>query len=144
MTTHQHDAAHPLAPQRAEPLPTEPDDLTLARAIAQAIQRVPGVQGLSAGRFGTVATYGRGGRVPGVVFHWNASSLVGMEVHLVASEIALRAALYESVSTSTPVTVEAPFLLGLAEQVRAAILATGMSQGLLSVARLDVSIDDLG
>ncbi|HEU5198933.1 MAG TPA: hypothetical protein VFU32_04810 [Ktedonobacterales bacterium] len=144
MTTYQHDTPHLLASQRARLSSVGSDDLPLARVVAQAIQCVPGVQGLSAGRFGTAATYGRGGRVPGVVVRRYARGQLGIEVHLVVSAAALRAALRQSASMPAVIQTWPPFLLYLAEQVRASIQATATRQQLFSAARLDVYIDNLG
>ena len=144
MLTHQDDTVHLLASQRTELPLAGSDDLPLACAVAQAIRSVPGVQALSAGRFGTASTYGRGGQVPGVVLRRNACGQLSLEVHLVASEAALRAALRQSANMPAAIQARHPFLLYLAEQVRIVIQATGTRQQLFSAAQLDVYIDNLG
>jgi hypothetical protein len=143
MTTHQADVAHLLAASMIRPPETAPDDLTLARVIAQVVRCVPGVQGMSAGRFGTVATHGPGGRAPGVVVRRAVSGQFAIEIHLIASEALLRAALPGNASGSAARLPGTPFLLALAGQVRAAIHEAGTGHWLFSAPGIDVSIDDL-
>ncbi len=57
--------------------------LTLARAIVAAVQAVPGVADVSAGRFGEVATYGSREKVQGVVVKQGVDDLE-LEVHVTA------------------------------------------------------------
>jgi hypothetical protein len=67
-----------MANVQATTLSTQ-DSTERATALAEAISAVPGVSRLSPGRFGEVATYLPGGRVPGI--RLGAESL---DVHVVA------------------------------------------------------------
>jgi hypothetical protein len=67
----------------------------LAESIAAATTRVPGVAGLSGGKFGQVATYGPGQKVNGVRFAGDA-----VEVHVVAEWVASLPRLADDVRTA--------------------------------------------
>src|SRR4029450_8805535 len=58
-------------------------EVSLARAVAAAVRRVPSVVDVSAGRFAEAATYGPGEKVRGVVVG-RASGALDIEVHLCA------------------------------------------------------------
>lgn len=94
------------------------DDLSLAGSISQAVCSVPGVYGMSKGRFALAATYGPGGRVPGVVLWHQAPGKLLIEVHIVIRESLLLAALEPR---QTKASAQPPVLLQLAEQVRVAV-----------------------
>jgi hypothetical protein len=118
-------------------------DLALATNIAQTVESVPGVRGLSAGCFATIATYGPGGRVPGIVLRRAPPDTLTVEVHLVASEEVLLLTLHRR-SVTPPLTLpEAPFLLSLAEQVRTSIQQMLALLPLSQPVTVDVVIDDL-
>jgi len=119
------------------------DDLTLATTIAQMVQRVPGVRALSAGGFATIATYGPGGRVPGVVLRRTHPDTLTVEVHLVVSEEMLLLMLHQRGVTSSPALPEAPFLLSLAERVRTAVQQMFAPLPLSQPVTVDVVLDDL-
>ena len=59
-------------------------DFVIARALAHAAGDVPGVIELYGGRLGEIATYGRGGRVPGIRV-WREAGRLHVEAHIVAA-----------------------------------------------------------
>lgn len=59
-------------------------EFAIAKALAHAAQDVTGVVGLFGGRLGEIATYGRGGRVPGIRVRREANR-VFVEAHIVAA-----------------------------------------------------------
>lgn len=59
-------------------------EFVIARALALAARDVPGVADLFSGRLGEIATYGRGGRVPGIRV-WRAAGRLHVEAHIVAA-----------------------------------------------------------
>ncbi len=59
-------------------------EFVIARALAHAARDVPGVVELCGGRLGEIATYGRGGRVPGVRV-WREGGRLHVEAHIVAA-----------------------------------------------------------
>jgi uncharacterized alkaline shock family protein YloU len=61
-------------------------DIVLARAISQVAREVPGVADLYAGNLGQIATYGPGGRVPGVRVRREAGQVL-VEIHLTISYV---------------------------------------------------------
>lgn len=63
-----------------EQLPT----FVLAQALVRAVRAVPGVADIYGGRLGEIATYGRGGRVPGIRIR-TAAGQVLVEVHLIVT-----------------------------------------------------------
>lgn len=64
-----------------EPAPA--DDITVARAVRETVEVIPGVSRVSAGRFARAATYGPGAAVEGVVFS-RAAGMLDVELHLIA------------------------------------------------------------
>lgn len=54
----------------------------LAQALVRAVRAVPGVADVYGGRLGEIATYGRGGRVPGIRIRTEGGQ-VQVEVHLI-------------------------------------------------------------
>lgn len=98
-----------------------PDDITVARATLSTARAVPGVVGISRGRYAIARTFGPGGAaVEGVqLTHTGAGLLV--EVHVVVAPVPL---------------------LPLGQQVRMAVAATLMGLG-ATVAAVDVWIDTL-
>lgn len=100
------------------------EPLAVARAIEAAVQEVPGVAGLSPGRFATTGTFGRGQVVRGVVVEPVGGAL-WVEIHLVAAE---------------PV---AGSLLALADDARQAARAAVERLGAGPVGTIDIVIDDL-
>jgi hypothetical protein len=68
------------------------DDLSLARAVAEAVCQIPAVLELSAGRFAREGTYGPGEFVRGVVLKRPTPDSLEVDVHLVLAEQALRSA----------------------------------------------------
>ena len=99
-------------------------DVAIARAIREAVRRVPGVAEISAGPRVVAATYGPGERVEGVVVRRDAEH-VDLEVHV--------AAVYAP-SLSLP---------ALAEAVRRAAREQAEALGARPVRRVDVAFDDL-
>jgi len=59
-------------------------EFVIARALAHGARAVPGVVELFGGRLGEIATYGRGGRVPGVRV-WREAGRLHVEAHIVAA-----------------------------------------------------------
>ncbi|WP_069801428.1 hypothetical protein [Thermogemmatispora onikobensis] len=66
------------------------DDLSLARAVAEAVCQIPAVLELSAGRFAREGTYGPGEFVRGVVLQRPTPDSLEVEVRVVLAEQALR------------------------------------------------------
>lgn len=112
--------------------------LSLADIIAQAVSTVPGVRSLSKGRFALAATYGPGGRVPGVVLWRQAAGKLLIEVHIVICESLLLAALQQRQTRASP---QPPVLLQLAEQIRIAVQQIVMELNIVPQA-IDVVIED--
>ena len=113
-------------------------DLALADNIAQAVCAVPGVCKMSQGRFALAATYGPGGRVPGVVLWREASGKLLIEVHIVVGATFLLAALQHR---QTRASAQPPVLLQLAEHVRLAVQYVVM-EGNLSPHAIDVVMEE--
>ena len=100
---------------------TTPDDVTLAQAALAAAREVPGVAGISRGRYAIARTFGLGGRVvEGIQLRPGRAGL-HVEVHVVVQPVPL---------------------LPLAEAVRAAIATSLRGLG-APVTAVDVWIDDL-
>lgn len=99
-------------------------EMAIARAVAAAVRGVPGVAGLSAGRFAVAATYGAGEAIQGVAVIRSGEGLV-VAVHL------------------RVVYADGLILPALAERVRAAVREILVALGTEPVARLDVAIDNL-
>jgi len=59
-------------------------EFTLAQALVELTRAVPGVAGLFGGHFGEIATYGRGGRVPGIRIRTEEGQVL-VEVHLIVT-----------------------------------------------------------
>jgi uncharacterized alkaline shock family protein YloU len=59
-------------------------EFVIAKALAHAARDVAGVVDLFSGRLGEIATYGRGGRVPGVRV-WREDGHLHIEAHIVAA-----------------------------------------------------------
>jgi hypothetical protein len=70
--------------------PTSLDDLSLARAVAEAVCQIPAVLELSAGRFAREGTYGPGEFVRGVVLQRPTPDSLEVDVRVVLAEQALR------------------------------------------------------
>ncbi|MBX5456150.1 MAG: hypothetical protein IRZ31_04550 [Thermogemmatispora sp.] len=70
--------------------PTSLDDLSLARAVAEAVCQIPAVLELSAGRFAREGTYGPGEFVRGVVLKRPTPDSLEVDVRVVLAEQALR------------------------------------------------------
>ena len=100
------------------------DELGIARVVVDAVQRVPGVAGMSPGRFAEAATYGAGETVRGVVVQ-RFAGVLGVEVHL-------RAAYVHSL-----------VLPALADRVRRAIRDAVGTLGVDPIGHIDIAFDDL-
>lgn len=103
---------------------TRLSELAIARAVAGAVQQVPGVAGISPGRFAEAATYGPGARVRGVVVRWGANGLE-VAVHL------------------RVVYGPALVLTALADQARRAARQAIADLEAGPIRRIDIAIDDL-
>ena len=98
-----------------------PDDVTLAQAALAAAREVPGVAGVSRGRYAIARTFGLGGRVVEGIHLRPEPAGLHVEVHVVVQPVPL---------------------LPLAEAVRAAIATTLWGLG-VPVTAVDVWVDDL-
>ena len=119
------------------------DDLLLATTIAQVAQRLPGVRALSAGCFATIATYGPGGHVPGVVLRRAELHTLTVEVNVVASEDLMLLTLHRRGVPASQSLPEPPFLLSLAERVRSSVQQMVAPLPLAQRVTVDVVIEDL-
>lgn len=126
--------------QIGQPAREEWDDLSVADRIAQAVRCVPGVCRMSGGRFALIATYGPGGRVPGVVLRKEMPDRLFIEVHVVVSETLLLAALQQR---QTEASAPHPVLLQLAERIRLAVQQVVAELNRFPQA-IDVAIEDTG
>jgi uncharacterized alkaline shock family protein YloU len=102
------------------------DRLTLGRAVVAAVRAVPGVSDMSPGRYGEVATYGAGEKVPGVLITMSGGALT-IDVHVCAE--------YD----------HSLVFAELAARVRNSIRQTLESSNVapMSPAQIDISFDDL-
>jgi hypothetical protein len=114
-------------------------DLSLANMIAQAACQVPGVDQVNGGRLALAATYGPGGRVPGVILRREEPDRLLIEVHIVGSATVLVAAFQQNPANAS---ARPPVLLQLAEQVRTAVQQVLHRLNLLPLA-IDVVIEDI-
>lgn len=105
------------------PDPRAVDSVTVAEAVRSAVEAIPRVAGVSAGRFARVGTYGPDRVVRGVALRREHGEAT-FEIHIVASS-----------STKN--------LQDLAESVRNVVRGTAYDSGLESVRRVDVVIEDL-
>ena len=99
-------------------------EFVIARALAHAARDVPGVVALFGGRLGEIATYGRGGRVPGVRV-WREAGRLHVEAHIVAA--------YPPEHT----------LPALAESVRGKLRQQLPELGIADIGPIDVIVADL-
>jgi hypothetical protein len=99
------------------------DSLGVARAVRAAVEAVPNVAHVSAGRFARIGTYGRSTVVHGVAIS-QVEAGVKVDVHIVAS----------SAGKS---------LLELAESVRHVTRETAIANGVETVREINVIIEDL-
>ncbi len=99
-------------------------EFVIARALAHAARDVPGVVELFGGRLGEIATYGRGGRVPGVRV-WREAGRLHVEAHIVAA--------YPPEHT----------LPALAERVRGKLRQQLPELGVADIGPIDVIVADL-
>jgi hypothetical protein len=127
--------------------PERPDDIGIAQAIARAVRAVPGVAGISPGRFALVATYGVHQRVPGVALRWAEDGALYVEAHV---SLDASAVMPPSSAPSTPATRNsgksahgAPTLLLLADQIRDAIRDAIHALDLPPPAQIDIVMDDM-
>ena len=100
---------------------TAPDDVTLARAALAGTRGVPGVAGISRGRYAIARTFGLGGTVVEGIQLTHGPEGLHVEVHVVVRLVPLPP---------------------LAEALRAAVAATLRGLG-APVTAVDVWIDDL-
>jgi hypothetical protein len=104
---------------------TPVSEVELAQAIAAAVGSVPGVAGVSPGRFAEPGTYGARERVPGVIVRQTAESLA-VEVH-VCAQYAASLVLHDLAAR-------------VRESIRQSIGAAGVIR---TVSRTDVVFDDV-
>lgn len=99
-------------------------DFDLAQALSLVTQAVPGVAGVYGGQLSAIATYGRGGRVPGIRVCRDAGQVI-VEVYLtIAYTPALR-------------------VLALAETVRSRLRAELVRLAIDRVGAIDVVVADV-
>ncbi len=99
-------------------------EVSLARAIAEAVRALPGIAELSPGQGAEQATYGPGEKVPGIVVAWVDDGLE-IEVHVCVHY------------TSALVLPE------LAARVRTAVRQTVEGRETRPLRRVDVAVDDV-
>ena len=99
-------------------------EFVIARALAHGARDVPGVVALFGGRLGEIATYGRGGRVPGVRV-WREAGRLHVEAHIVAA--------YSPECT----------LPALADSVRVRLQQQLQELGVADIGPIDVIVADL-
>ncbi len=139
-----HPSSTRLASGQEHRWPEQMRDADLASAVAQAVRLVPGVVDLSAGLIATVATYGPGQRVDGIIVHHPNVDEVIIEVHVVLSESHCKLAARRATAgpaergsdTHGPVTE-------IASQVRSVVRTTVQNMTSLTLVRADVFVDDL-
>ncbi len=106
---------------RERPPDTPPDDVTLARAVLGAARAVPGVAGISWGRYAIARTFGLGGETVEGVQLTHGDDGLRVAVHVVVWLVPIPP---------------------LADAIRAAIATTVAGAG-GAVAAVDVWVDDL-
>ncbi len=106
---------------RERPPDTPPDDVTLARAVLGAARAVPGVAGISWGRYAIARTFGLGGETVEGVQLTHGDDGLRVAVHVVVWLVPIPP---------------------LADAIRAAIATTVAGAG-GAVATVDVWVDDL-
>lgn len=99
------------------------DSIAVARAVKAAVEAVPGVAAISAGRYARIGTYGPESIVRGIAVS-QIRGKISFEVHIIAF----------SSAASLP---------ALAESVRDAARETARIQGVGSVHQINVVIEDL-
>jgi uncharacterized alkaline shock family protein YloU len=99
-------------------------EFALAQALVEVTRAVPGVAGLYGGHFGEIATYGRGGRVPGIRTRIERGQVI-VEIHLI-------------VTYAPNMNV-----LALAETVRNQIRQHGTTLATAKCGAIDVVVDDI-
>jgi uncharacterized alkaline shock family protein YloU len=99
-------------------------EFALAQALVEVTRAVPGVAGLYGGHFGEIATYGRGGRVPGIRIRTEGGQVI-VEIHLI-------------VTYAPNMSV-----LALAETVRDQIRQHGTTLATAKGGAIDVVVDDI-
>jgi hypothetical protein len=119
-----------------------PDEMVIAKSIAQAVECLPWITDMSTGSFQEKITYGRGGHVSGVILRDTKSGTSAVEVGVIVAEKAL------IVARSLPAQQHSgqdtvPLLLRLADQLRTVIYRTALDLGLSTLTKIDISIDDI-
>lgn len=102
--------------------------VAVAKAIAAAVKKVPGIAGISSGTFAEAATYGPGKKVEGVVVGSEQSQMT-VEIHAIAAG---------------PGPYPRLNLIDLAARVRREVLRVLTKLDIDSVSRVDVIFEDLG
>jgi len=106
---------HELPSARA-PVVEPESPMAIAREIARILRDVPGVAGLSPGRFDVAATYGPGGVVPGVVVRRDGAGELVVAAYIVAALALVTDG--PSDAGASPEPDDMPPLLALAERER--------------------------
>lgn len=99
-------------------------EFVIAQALVRATRATPGIAGLYSGRFGEIATYGRGARVPGVRVHTEGGRVM-VAVHIVATYIP---------------TLRMP---ALADSVRQQLRQHLAALGIDNIGAIDVVVEDI-
>lgn len=118
------------------------NEMVIAKSIAQVVLRLAWIVDMSAGPFQGKATYGRGGRVNGVVLRHTASGAAAVEISVVIAEKTLLEA-FSPISEKSSDLDTVPILLRLADQLRYEVYHTAQALGLPVFTEIDVNIDDV-
>lgn len=133
------------------PYPSRPGDVTIARAVADAVRSLPMVFDLSPGLVALAATYGPRARVTGVVVRHPSPQETTVEVHVIL-RVALRAESPGDGSEGADSSERAPgpapvardsVLTRAADEIRGAVYRAAQRLGMASPAEVDVLIDDI-
>jgi hypothetical protein len=119
-------------------------DLTVARAVAEAIRRVPGVVDLGAKCFPRATTFGSGQSVSGVAIRHATGGKLALEVHVIVSSVppARPGAECQAVQP-LPDMQEHSVLIHLANEIRTLVYRAVEHMGVDTLSAVDVLIDDL-
>ncbi|HLI70898.1 MAG TPA: hypothetical protein VKV19_14165 [Ktedonobacteraceae bacterium] len=118
------------------------NDLALARAIAHAVCKLPGVAEMSPGFSSIHATYGPGGHIDGVVLQRRLPDELMVDLYVVAARSELRAPPCRG-NAHEAVAEQMPRLLVLGQQIRETAARTIAQLGLSTSLTVNVTLDDV-
>jgi hypothetical protein len=119
-------------------------DMSIAKAVSQAVRNMPGVVDLSHGQGAVAATYGPGGRVIGVVVQHPSPQEISLEVHVV-----LHGSLYtETFGNASDTRTQAgtsgtAVLIDAADRIRSAVSHATQELKIAPPLAVDVLIEDI-